>query len=96
MQRDDFEQVIDLDNVIGGAGAGGYTIGGGVLRGFVDSLRGLHATPNRADGQIVNNVRGYLPPLAASRPRPWIGGQSINTITRPMRIDNMQGFPATR
>jgi hypothetical protein len=66
------------------------------MRGFVESLKTLNTTPNRADGEIANHNRVFLTDRVSSKPRPWLGGESINSLTRDMRHTGMVGYPATR
>ncbi len=80
---------------LGGAPLGGLP-GGVTPREFVGSLKGLATHPNRADGRIANNVRPDLPQGMNKTQRPWLGGESVNSLTQEMRMNNMMWFPATR
>jgi hypothetical protein len=82
----------DLCAVSGGT----YLTGPRLMRGYVDSLKGFAAKPNVHDGVIANGLRGELPPGVTSKVRPWIGGTSIDKLTRPMQLNSGAGLPRNR
>lgn len=84
---------VDLENVVGGRV---WQIGRGLQRGYIDSLKGFNSVPNLHDGIIANGLRGELTPAVTQKPRPWLNGQSIDSLTRPMQLNSGHGLPMSR
>jgi hypothetical protein len=65
---------------------GRYLIGTRLTRGYIDNLKGYLDKPKLSDGLIANRFRGELPPAVVQKPRPWLNGHSIDTLTRPIQL----------
>ena len=70
-------QTVDLEQVVGGRA---YYFAPRTMRGYIDSLKGLQVRPSAEDALIAHRLGGHLSPQVGSKPRGWLGGDSINGV----------------
>ena len=83
MKKDHVEMiaVADLHTVTGGV----YRMGRGLERAVVDGLKNIvHSRNEAASGSLITSLRRYMTGAAQSKPRNWLHGASISSLTKDL------------